>query len=914
MLTPQSNPLPRTSSFPGFRKSSEAGSPLALELMEGRLLLSAATFAAAASYPTNDWPAVIASGDFNSDGKPDLVTANETGGVLTAGSISLLLGNSDGSFQPRTDIATDIDSVGLTVGDFNHDGNADIAVANQISNNVNIFLGNGNGTFQAKRTLSTMQGPTCLGVGDFNGDGVDDLAVGSTEGDLVNIYLSNGSGAFSKKASLAVIGPASIAVADFGNGQTDLAVASQTNGGAVAALVGNGDGTFQPRQEYAAGDTPIGVAVGDFDGDGHPDLAVTSYNESTVGIFTGKGDGTFHDRTAYTTGLDPHGLAVADFNLDRSADLAVVAWGDDAVSVMPGNGHGAFAQTSEPSVGSEPRSVVVGDFNGDGRIDMAVSNYGDSTVSVLLNTSNYVDLVGQFGATPKLPANRQSGDGKLITVPVIVKNIGNVALAAGQKVNIEIDAFDGAITTPIKTLIGQSVSSLGAKKSVTFTTTVTLPPGLAAATYNLVAKVDSSNLVTESLENNNSVTSADSMAVTYGFVDLTGTFGTAWTLPAAVVDNVKLTGTASVMVKNLGDVALPTGQTVNIQLLARDTTNGANPDIPLATLNPQSVSALAAGGSKQFSVPVSLIGGLPSDNYEIFANITPVQALTESDATNNKASQTGAGQIETILSAPEFVDLTGQFGATPLPPAGYTSGSGKLITVPVTVKNHGNIPLGLGQKINIEIDAFDGTTTTLLKTVTAQSVSSLGSGKSAAFTTTVALPLGLATGPYNLVAKIDSSGLVTESDETNNKATSSGTIAVTQGLVDLSAGKFGSSTLPASVAAGALLKGAVSVTTKNTGAVALPAGRSETIQLVAHNTLTNVDVPLGSFDGTLTAALAVNATKVFTVNVNLAAGLSAGSYQLQATITPDSNLADFTAGTYTVLFNALGKTLNITVN
>jgi hypothetical protein len=382
-----------------------------------------------------------------------------------------------------------------------------------------------------------------------------------------------------------------------------------------------------------------------------------------------------------------------------------------------------------------------------------------------------------------------------------------------------------------------------------------------------------------------------------------------------VVNDVKMTGSASVVVKNLGDVALPTGQLVNIQLIAQDTTHPANAPIILDTLTNQSVSILAAGGSKQFTMPVSLTAGLPSDDYQIFANITPVQALTESDTTNDQVSLTGAGLTETIVSAGPFVDLSGAFGSTMKLPASGTSGDGKLITVPVVVENVGNEPLPTGQKINIEIDAFDGTTTTVLKTLTAQSVSVLGAGKSATFSTTVTLPIGLTSGTYNIVAKVDSTGAVTgDADPANNTVTSTGTIAVTHGLVDLSASKLGTSTLHTSLAAGAPLTGTVSVTMKNTGTVAMPIGQGGTFELVAHNTVTSVDVPLGSFDGTLTAALAVNATKAITVNVNLPSGLVAGSYQLEATITPDSNLANFTAGDYTVLLNALGKVLNITVN
>ncbi len=531
-------------------------------------------------------------------------------------------------------------------------------------------------------------------------------------------------------------------------------------------------------------------------------------------------------------------------------------------------------------------------------------------------TAPFVDLTGQFGSSLALPGSVISGNGKLITVPVVVTNIGNVPLPAAQKINIEIDAFDGTTTTVLKTLAGQSVSALGAGKSATFSTTVTLPPGLATGTYHIVATVDSTDLVTgDPSRANNTVTSSTRMSVTYGYVDVTGIFGTTWTLPLSVVATLPLKGNASVVVKNIGNVALPTGQMVNIQLVAQDTTVPANAPIVLDTLSNQSVSVLAAGGSKQFSVPVNLAGGLTADAYQILANITPVQALTESDTTNNQASRTAGGLTETVVSAPAFVDLSAGFGSTMKLPASGTSGDGKLITVPVMVTNIGNVALGTGQKISIEIDAFDGTTTTVLKTLTAQSVSALGAGKSATFSTTVTLPIGLTSGAYNIVAKVDSTGAVTgDTNRANNTVTSAGTIAVTHGLVNLSASTLGTSTLPASPTAGALLKGTVSVTMKNTGTVAMPIGLSGTIQLVAHNTTTSVDVPLGTIDGVLTAALAVNATKAFTVNVNLPAGLTAGTYQIEATITPDSSLADFTAGLYTVLTNALGKTLTITAH
>jgi hypothetical protein len=266
-------------------------------------------------------------------------------------------------------------------------------------------------------------------------------------------------------------------------------------------------------------------------------------------------------------------------------------------------------------------------------------------------TYGFPDLAAAFGATMKLPAGGISGDGKAITVPVVVKNVGSMPLPAGQKIDIEIDAKDASgVLTTLKTLTGQSVSSLGAGKSATFTAPVTLPPGLAAGTYSLVAVVDSSDKVTaDSASDNNTVTSSGTIAVTQGYVDLAGVLGATWTLPSSVLAGKSLSGSVSVVVKNLGNVALPKGQQVNIEFRARDLTHPANPDITLGTLSDQSVTALAANGSKTFSMTIRRSAGLPADQYEILADIVPVQPLTESNLANDLATLTAAGLGKTLV-------------------------------------------------------------------------------------------------------------------------------------------------------------------------------------------------------------------------------------------------------------------------
>ena len=137
---------------------------------------------------------------------------------------------------------------GIAVGDFTGDGHIDLAVANSGSNTMSVLLGNGDGTFQSQVTYPVGQAPQAVAAGDFTGDGHLDLAVTNSGDNTVSVLLGNGDGTFRPQVTYPVgQAPQALVAGDFtGDGHLDLAVAN-SGSNTVSMLLGRGDGTFAPR-------------------------------------------------------------------------------------------------------------------------------------------------------------------------------------------------------------------------------------------------------------------------------------------------------------------------------------------------------------------------------------------------------------------------------------------------------------------------------------------------------------------------------------------------------------------------------------------------------------------------------------------------------------------------------------------
>ena len=443
------------------------------------------TFGPEATFPTGKTPRTVAVGDFNGDGQVDIVTANlgdDTASVLLGrgdgtfsfgaqkaapapplapfqvvvadvngdgipdiitanrpdNSVSVLLGNPDGSFQTKETYATDRSPFSVAVADLNGDGIPDIVTANYDGADVSVLLGNGDGTFQPYYDLPAGSDPYDVKVADLSGDGIADIVVTNKNDNTVGVFLGEGKGAFEPMKTYPVAsGPYEVVVDDLtGNGIPDLVI-SHFSATVVDVLLGNGDGTFQSAREFPVGSRPYGLAVADLNGDGKPDIVTSDYRDDEVSVLLNQGNGNFGPPQLYPVGEGPNEVQVADLNGDGIPDIVAANYGSDTVSVLLGNGNGTFQPAQSFAAGSGPASVAVADLYGDGKLDLVVGNRNASTVTVLSGNGD-----GTFQAPVTLGAGKDrysaavadvNGDGSLDVITTsVLKNTVTVQLGNGD--------------------------------------------------------------------------------------------------------------------------------------------------------------------------------------------------------------------------------------------------------------------------------------------------------------------------------------------------------------------------------------------------------------------------------------------------------------------------------------------------
>jgi VCBS repeat protein len=348
------------------------------------------------------FPRVVESGDFNGDGRADLVASNG----------SVWLNDGMGGLAEKTnggEISTLITFI--TVGDLNADGKLDLVKMNPTSREIGVRLGDGAGGLGTEtKFLVANRSPKELVLADFNGDHkleivtANDDASGSASGDL-SILFGNGAGGFATPVNFSPgFQTSSVAVGDFNvDGKADLAVArfTATQGvGEIAILLGNGLGGFATATTFNLNDGyAVYVQIADFNHDNKLDIAaIKDFNPSlgplvnllrskNITIMLGNGAGGFSlpvdfPLPNFAASQGNGVLNIGDFNGDGNTDLTVVT-GGNAVALLLGDGAGKFGVPAYFIAGRGPQSSAVADLNSDGKLDLATANLSTDNISIL---------------------------------------------------------------------------------------------------------------------------------------------------------------------------------------------------------------------------------------------------------------------------------------------------------------------------------------------------------------------------------------------------------------------------------------------------------------------------------------------------------------------------------------------------
>jgi len=469
------------------------------------------TFQPAVNYAVGDQALSVITGDFTGDGKADLAVADEGGYPSYNGGVSVLLGNGDGTFQAAKYYATGIYPSSVAVGDFTDDGKADLAVANYgtyvgnlVVGTVSVLLGNGDGTFQPAVNYAAGLDPDSVTVGDFTADGTAGLAVADYYGG-VSVLLGNGDGTFQPAVNYdAGAHPESVTVGDFtGDGKTDLVVANHWDG-TVSVLVNNGptspfgnlsssssinygtptvtfsgsiaEGYLTPSSTETVAVTLNGVtenaainSSGDFSATFDTSVLPASFTPYHV-TYAYAGDANFNAVTDNTTTALTVNIAPAWLNPDSAAiwnagtqTLTVTGsatitgdpnnFGDDPIIYDSGNTGNLTVDTQVADGGDGDALVHLAAISGNGTTTMNGTNVdiaGNFTQAALVNNGSVeidgTGAIGQLTGSGNLAIGNGTSDNTVqLTPAAIADSVTNAQASVTIGVGSTLDMTDNML-------------------------------------------------------------------------------------------------------------------------------------------------------------------------------------------------------------------------------------------------------------------------------------------------------------------------------------------------------------------------------------------------------------------------------------------------------------------------------------
>jgi hypothetical protein len=352
--------------------------------------------------------------DFNEDGIPDIATANPGIDSFNGNTASVLINQRGGGVAKNTSITVGTNPLSLAAGDLNRDGHLDLVVANSGTPNsfgtgtLSIVLGNGDGSFQTPHAFKIIQppgnfarNPNFVAMADFNGDGDLDVVACTDDALGASFLPGDGQGSFRNPTLISLEDMCQqVLTADLNHdGKADLLIRlPQTPFGqpTVFEALGHGDGTFTTPKSLPSTEQIFGATIADLNNDGIPDVVLSE--PGALESLLGDGRGNFTHQgffavptraTLFHPGWIP---SVADFDGDGAMDIAIADEFGQVTYILPGNGDGTLGPfIPYAGGGSENAALVAGDLNGDGKADLVLSGLdprtGKGIVTKLVNNT-----------------------------------------------------------------------------------------------------------------------------------------------------------------------------------------------------------------------------------------------------------------------------------------------------------------------------------------------------------------------------------------------------------------------------------------------------------------------------------------------------------------------------------------------
>lgn len=343
----------------------------------------------------------IAANHFNDDNILDIVIVNH--GTKT---IASLLGHNDGSFNKQTGVTLDwnSNSKSIIIGHFNKDKEFDLALTNAGTHNIDLLLGNGKGLFTRQRNdgYTLHRSPSIIVVDDFNHDGQSEIVVTYENSDNIDVLMIYDPGNFTDQIIYSIGSKVkSSSMGDFNqDAMLDIIVANYDNN-SVGIMFGYGNGSFNKQMTSATGIRPKSVAVGHFNNDVYLDFAVVHETDKNIGICLGYGNGSFTNQTTYSTGYSADLIVISDVSSDTFSDIIVSFHEDKSIKIFLSHGNGSFAKLRSLLTGISSKCLLVGDVNNDRFLDIIVYDYRG--IHTLFGYGN-----GSFQASVLSPINKMN--------------------------------------------------------------------------------------------------------------------------------------------------------------------------------------------------------------------------------------------------------------------------------------------------------------------------------------------------------------------------------------------------------------------------------------------------------------------------------------------------------------------------